>query len=91
MPWQLPKTKLKATMCSRFELNQAIWFADACQRTNSGSLAIFAAILLASSFVSNFAADHDTYRRTFQPCFYGRAHSGTQRTAAMRNAVSPYA
>jgi hypothetical protein len=26
-------------------------------RTNSGSLAIFAAILLASSFVSNFAAD----------------------------------
>jgi hypothetical protein len=27
-------------------------------RTNSGSLAIFAAILLASSLLSNFAADH---------------------------------
>jgi hypothetical protein len=26
-------------------------------RTNSGSLAMFAAMLLASSFVSNFAAD----------------------------------
>jgi hypothetical protein len=32
-------------------------------RTNSGSLAMFAAILLASSFVSNFAAD-----RRLIPC-----------------------